>query len=144
MSKTLISIIFILLFVGFTEGQSNQVKRELVEQMIINGDVSRSCVSDEGGALQFLDVTLLHLDNDKLPEYLVAGKGCGCEGSVRCASSIYQKTAKGYRKLYGSNPNEDIEVLNTRTKGYRNLRGTLIMGSQTHRAIFKFNGARYK
>ncbi len=112
--------------------------------MIKDGDVSRACVKEEGGALKFLDVSLDYLNNDKQPEYFVTGKGCGCVGTVRCASSIYQKTANGYKKIYRSESNEDIEVLKTRTKGYHNLRVTLISGSQTYSATVKFNGSRYQ
>lgn len=140
----LVSFIAVGFCVGVADAQSKQVKEELVEQMISNHDTTRSCVRSEGGALKFLNVTLLYLNNDKQPEYLVTGKGCGCVGSMRCESSIYEKTAHGYRKLYRSMSNEDIEVLSTRTKGYRNLRVTLISGSQTYSATQKFNGTLYK
>ena len=144
MRKILLCFAAGLFYLPLAQAQSDEVKKQLVEQMIKDGDTSTSCVREEGGALQFLDVSLLHLNNDKQPEYLVTGKGCGCVGSIRCASSIYQKTAQGYKKIYRGEANEEIEVLKTRTRGYRNLRVTLISGSQSYSATIRFNGSRYQ
>lgn len=145
MKKILLCLVAILFCLSFAQGQSIQVKKQLVQQMINDGEVKTSCVQEEGGALKFLDVSLLYLNNDKQPEYLVSGKGmCGCNGSMRCAFLIYLKTANGYKKVYRTDGNEDIEVLKTKTKGFKNLKATLISGSQTYTAIIKFNGNKYQ
>lgn len=144
MGRILVCFVAVLFTATFAQSQSDEVKNNLVEQMIKDGDVSRGCVLQEGGALEFLDVSLLYLNADKQPEYLVTGKGCGCIGSVRCASSIYQKSTRGYRKIYRTESNEDVEVLKSKTNGFRNLRLTLISGSQTYSALVKFNGTIYK
>ena len=144
MRKILFCLAVVLFCVCFAQAKSNEVKKQLVEQMISNDEITRACVKEQGGASKAIEVTLLYLNRDKQPEYLVSGTGACCVGSVRCAASIYQKTATGYKRIYEGGANQDIEVLKSRTNGYRNLRGTLIMGSETHTAIFKFNGSRYQ
>lgn len=133
-------------YVGFAQAQSNQVKKQLVELMISNGDITRSCVKEQGGALKAINVQLEYLDNDKQPEYVVSGDGSCCGGARRCNLWIYQKTANGYRKIYGDREGDqaDIEVLKTKTKGYRNIRSTSYSGNEAFSGIFKFNGRTYQ
>jgi len=146
MKRTLFCIVLVLSFLSFAQTQSNQVKKQLVELMINNGDITRACVQAQGGTLKAINVRLEYLNNDKQPEYVVSGDGSCCIGARRCSTSIYQKTANGYRKIYGGTDGDqaDIEVLRTRTNGYRNIRSTLYSGGQALTAIFKFNGSNYQ
>jgi hypothetical protein len=62
-------------------------------------------------------MTLLILTLTSSQEYLVTAKGCGSVmGAFGVPSSIYQKSMSGYKKIYRSESNEDIEVLNQRPK----------------------------
>lgn len=146
MRKILFCLATILFCVSFAQAQSNQVKKQLIEQMINNGDITRSCVKEQGGALKAVTFQLVHFNNDKQLEYVVSGDGSCCVGARRCATWIYQKTADGYRKIYGGNDGDqaDLEFLKTKTNGYRNIRSTVYSGNEAFTAIFKFNGSRYQ
>jgi hypothetical protein len=146
MRKTLLCLVVVLFCVSFALAQSSQIKKQLVEQMISNGDIRKSCVKEQGGVLKAVNIQLEYLDNDKQPEYVVSGDGSCCVGARRCANWIYQKTANGYRKIYGGADGDqaDLEFLKTKTKGYRNIRSTTYSGNEAFTAIFKFNGSHYQ
>lgn len=139
MRKTLFCCAAVLFCVSFSQAQSNQIKKQIVEQMIRNGDIPKSCSKS-------IDFQLEYLDGDEQPEYVVSGNGSCCGGARRCNLWIYQKTAKGYRKISGDKEGfqGDIEVLKTKTNGYRNIRGSMYSGDMTYQGISKFNGKTYQ
>jgi hypothetical protein len=119
------------------EGVPASIKLSIVRQMILNGDIEISCSAD---------IYPEQLDDDKQPEYVVSGNGSCCGGARRCNQWIYQKTQKGYRKIFGGREGlqGDIDILKTRTNGYRDIRSSMYSGDTTFQDISKYNGRSYK
>lgn len=112
--------LLIFLCAGFLLAQSTQVKRELLKVMMSNGDVTRSCVRQQGGGVEAIAVDLVQLNGDNVAEYMVSGNGSCCIGARRCNTWIYQKSRNGYVKIFGGREGlqGDVQVLGTRTNGW--------------------------
>lgn len=146
MKRNLLCVVILLSSVFIVNSQTAQVKRELTNVMLSNGDLTRSCVREQGGVDNAITVELIYLNVDKQPEYLVTGDGSCCGGARRCNAWIYQKVRTGYRKIFGDRDGfqGDVQVLNTQTKGWKRIRGTMYSGNESFSAIYKWNGSRYR
>lgn len=123
--------------------QSTQVKSELANVMLSNGDVTQACVREQGGISKAITITGLYLNADKQPEYIVSGDGSCCVGARRCMTWIYEKRGNRYRQIFGDLQG-DIQVLKSRTKGYRDLRSTVYSGNESFSQLHRWNGTQYQ
>lgn len=120
MRKFLFCSIAILFGVSLVYSQTAQVKKQLVEQLVNDGDIERSCVREQGGYLKVVDFSLVHLNKDKQPEYMMYGNGCACMGARRCNTWIYQKSGSNYRKIFGGEM-ADLDITKKWANGYREI-----------------------
>lgn len=123
---------------------SPQVHKQLVQQMVKDGHISKSCLRNEGEA-NVMGVDLLYLNQDKQPEYYVYGLGCAAAGATRPAAWIYLRDGNSYRKIFGGDEGEqsDIKLLKKRTNGFLDIQTSMYSGGRTYTAKYKYNGKRY-
>jgi hypothetical protein len=143
MKRKLLCLAILLGGLSLVNAQSAQVRSELANGMLSNGDITQACVREQGGTSKAITITAAYLNADKQAEYIVSGDGSCCVGARRCLTWIYQKRGNGYRKIFGDLQG-DIEVLKTRTQGYKNLRSTVYSGNESYSAIHKWNGTQYR
>lgn len=140
----LICSITILLGVSFGYSQTAQVKKQLVEQLVKDGEVERSCVREQGGYLKVLDFSLLNLNKDKQPEYMMYGNGCACMGARRCNTWIYQRSDSGYKKIFGGEM-ADIDITKKWYNGYLEITAAYPFGPDGMGfTTFRFDGNTYR
>ena len=93
--KTFSLLTGIILIMSVTSARAQkvnpQVREQIVQQMVTDGEIEISCVRQEG-ASKIVSVNTLQLNRDNKPEFLVIGNGCGCQGARRCMQWIYQQT----------------------------------------------------
>lgn len=131
--------------------QTVAVKTSLAKAMQRNGDIdgqyTRSCVRAQGGLSKAIAILqAIDLNGDGDVEYIVSGDGICCVGARRCSTWIYQKQGNGFKKIFGGRDGlqGDVEVLRSKTKGYRDIRGTMYSGTESFSATEKWNGTRYQ
>lgn len=113
-------------------------KRAIIDKMVQDSEVTREQLR-EGT----LEITTIHLNRDRQPEYRVDGSGGGfCMRS--CSVWIYRKNGDRYEKIFGGEMRE-VSVLKSYTNGYRNLSvagfsGPCLIISHTHR----FTNGKYQ
>lgn len=146
MQTVLSCTLLMFCFTTLALAQSSSWRRELLNMMIANGDITRDCVREQGGGVEAINVDPVNLNEDITPEYMVSGNGSCCGGARRCNTWIYQKNRGGYSKIFGGRDGlqGDVTVLKTRTKGYRDIRSTMYSGPDAFHAIDKWDGRRYK
>ena len=127
------------------EETSKEVKDVLEQTMIKNGDINKRCISDNNGETENISVEQIKLNHDSQPEYQVSGNGSCCGGARRCNQWIYKKSGTKYIKIFGDKEGMqgDVEILKSKTKGYRDIAGMMYGGQEAERAIYKYNGSVY-
>ena len=62
---------------------SPAVRRQVVERMILDGEVTRSCLKEAGGYNELVTTDYEHYNDDRVPEVVVVQKaGCISPGSL--------------------------------------------------------------
>ena len=145
--KTLVLLIGTVLILGaanvWTQSVSLGIRKQIVQQMVSDGEIEASCVQQQG-ALKVVGVSILHLNKDTKPEFLVVGNGCACFGARRCFQWIYRQNGPGYEMIFEPEPAEEVRPLRTYANGYRNLMVSGWAGPEICSSTHKFDGRRYK
>ncbi len=120
-----------------------QVRTQIVQQMVADREIEASCVRQEGVS-KVASVSILQLNRDAKPEFLIIGSGCGCQGARRCMQWIYRQNGSVFDMIFEAHPAEEIRPLKTFTNGYRNFFVSGWSGQDICSSTYKFNGRRYK
>jgi hypothetical protein len=121
-----------------------KVQQGIVQQMVRDGQIKSSCVTEEGGASKVVDIRTVDLNRDGKPEYEVYGRGCACNGTRRCDQWLYRQTANGYELLLGPSQVDGFDVKKTRTDGYFDIAIAFPMGNDFFVKLYKYDGTRYQ
>lgn len=142
-----------LLFAVAVKAQQHDDKQDLraklFNQVLSDFKDLRECMEQEEGGLRKAqgDMTIeeLDLNRDGVNEYEVEMSGpCAC-GMVNCSIYIYRKTAQGFEAILDDAAGLGVELLNTSSNGYRDLRVTARDTAATEaETVYKFDGKRYR
>lgn len=159
-------LLLLILVVGATTARqrrsaktSPNLKRELIQQMVSDGEVTNECIEKLGGAEKAIDLTPVDLNRDGRPDYLIEGtyaiidvdmSGAGKNESADCVYGpqrpngwIYLQTEKGYKLLF-STLNAGILLGKTYTNGYLDFKVEQPSGPNSiFTAAYKFDGNQY-
>jgi hypothetical protein len=124
-----ISFLLLMLIPPLTFAQtgrppSSAVQRNLVQQMIVNGQFTKGCVSEADGYHKVVGVWLVDYNRDRIPELnVVAIAPCATNngGGSRPSSWIYRKTKGGYQPILGPIEAEESFPQKTISHGYFDL-----------------------
>jgi hypothetical protein len=152
-SKVALFAINCLLFAVAVNAQQHDDKQELraklFNQVLSDFKDLRECMEqDEGGlpkAQENMTIEEHDLNRDGVNEYEVEMSGpCAC-GMVNCSIYIYRKTAQGFETILDDAAGLGVELLNTSSNGYRDLRVTARDTAATQaETVYKFDGKRYR
>jgi len=142
-----------LLFAMAVKAQQHDDKQELrtklFNQVLSDFKDLRECMEQEEGGLrkaqENMTIEELDLNRDGVNEYEVEMSGpCAC-GMVNCSIYIYRKTGQGFEAILDDAAGLGVELLNTSSNGYRDLRVTARDTAATQaETIYKFDGKRYR
>lgn len=126
---------------------STAVQKAIVQQLVRDSEIEADCVREAGGASKAVSIESLNLNSDGKPEYIVMGSGCG-QGAKMPYGWVYGKSGSGYKILLSAGPNIEISRKKTKTKGYFDLKVT-VMGNystnwEAESTTYKFNGTSYQ
>lgn len=144
MFRLMAFLILLVIFVQYNSAQT--IPRELVKQIIednkdVNDYVKNSKMS-LSEVIKELKASKIDLNSDGNPEYIVFGLICG----QNCSHWVYQKDGSKFIQIpfAGWGSYLSLEVLKTKTKGYRNLRGTIFLNCcEEGLETYTFNGFKY-
>lgn len=85
----------------------------------------------------------IHLNNDNLSDLVVAAANPCLFGANINPFWVFRNTPQGY-KLALSVSTLGLKALNTRTRGFRDIRSDAATGIEVFTTIFKFNGREYR
>ncbi|MBI4750674.1 MAG: hypothetical protein HY774_19485 [Acidobacteria bacterium] len=120
------------------------VQEKVVQQMILDGQVTRACVEEAGGFTKVVSVLPVDLNGDGNPEMIIYGHNCACVGARRCQQWIYVNTKSGYKLVFGPGQVDEITPQKTVTNGYKDLLVGFVSGNDGWQVIYKFDGIRYQ
>jgi hypothetical protein len=142
-----------LLFALAVNAQQHDDKQELraklFNQVLSDFKDLRECMEQEEGGLrkaqENMAIEELDLNRDGVNEYEVEMSGpCAC-GMVNCSIYIYRKTGQGFETILDDAAGLGVELLNTSSNGYRDLRVTARDTAATQaETVYKFDGKRYR
>lgn len=104
------------------------------------------CIEDEAAYGKFSEVwfeaTRLHLAGSGNSGLLVKPKNGCLMGANVGPFWIFEKTPKGYELRLTVNA-LSVEILESTTKGYRDIRAAAVAGGEARSVIYKFDGKQY-
>lgn len=123
---------------------SPPVRRQVVERMIRDGEITRSCLKEAGGYGELVTVDYEHYNDDRIPEIVVVQKaGCISPGSLPYIW-IYRKTARGHQKIYGPISGDALKQ-STKTNGWYDVVAVERAGRDNYGSTtYRFDGTRYR
>lgn len=144
MLRLILCFTFLMSFFQFNYAQI--VSKELVKQIIEDSkDVSdyvKNSKMSISEVIKELKASKVDLNSDGNPEYIVFGLICG----QNCSHWIYQKDGSKFIQIpfEGWSSYLSLDLLKTKTKGYRDLLGTIFLNCcEEGLETYKFNGFKY-
>lgn len=123
---------------------SPAARRQVVERMIRDGEITRSCLKEAGGYHELVAVDYEHYNDDRIPEVVVVQKaGCISPGSLPYIW-IYRKSSTGYQKIYGPVAGDALKQ-STKTNGWCDVVAVERAGRDNYGSTtYRFDGKRYR
>jgi hypothetical protein len=133
-------------------GLAERVPDQLIQQMVHDNQNMKVCLSKIGLAelTKHLEARRVSLSRRGDSEYIVEATGnpdgCGLCGNRRCDKWIYGQTGGSYRMLLYVGGADDVVILGSTTRGYRNLKVIYPAGNNypAFYEIYAFEGRQYK
>ena len=107
-----------------------------------NRRVLESTQSPDAALASWLTASEIHLNNDRLPDLVVMATG-SLRGANITPFWVFLNTPRGYRQVL-STAAHGLTVMNTRTRGHRNIRRNAMTAVDVIIETFRFNGREYK
>jgi hypothetical protein len=152
MLKAFCLVLFVVVGVFAFQGEpSKDVRTRLFKQIMAEDSELRDCLKDQqDGSVTMpsedeMTVEERDLNRDGVKEYEVQLSGvCAC-GAHNCTIYLYRRSGQGFESILDGASGLGIELLNTSTNGYRDLKidahnNAATVGSTT----YKFDGKRYR
>lgn len=126
---------------------STTIQKAIVQQLVRDREIDADCVREAGSVSKAVSIKPLDLNSDGKPEYIVTGDSCGF-GAKMPYGWVYGKSGSSYIMLLSAGPNIEISRKKTKTKGYFDLKVT-VMGNystnwEAQSTTYKFNGTHYQ
>ena len=142
-------ILIPLLALGSVAQSRNQVspriQNEIIQQLTRDGEITTECVREAGGPRKALGISLVDLNRDGRPEFIVDLLiSCGAGDGYKW---IFRKTSSGLELLLkAGGPRTRILPLRSYTNGYRDIAEDALhsLSGASVRTIYKFDGKRYR
>lgn len=107
---------------------------------------NQTCLAENESAKKIVaswfSASKIHLNSDGLPDLVVTATNPCLFGANLHPFWIFRKTPRGH-KLVLSVSALGLEVLSTRSKGYRNIRTTVATATTVGNTVFRFDGIKY-
>lgn len=129
--------------VAYSRGVASEIKTKIVRQMLRDGQIHADCIKEEG-PVKIVDISMVELNKDGKPEFLVIGQGCACQGARRCLHWIYREKQSGFEMIFGPDPADNITIQRNSRKGYFNIMSMGVSGDDVCTMTYKFDGRRYR
>jgi hypothetical protein len=142
MFRSFLMISLLLIFAQLVNAQNTP--RELARQLIKDNPDVREVVQNTNmtldAVIKELNSKKVDLNGDGNLEYIVSGLICG----QNCSHWIYQKDRAKFVQIPFEGTFTDLDILPTKTKGYRDLRGRMFLNAaEGALQTFRFDGFKY-